>query len=115
MLLHKNVNETLLIQKWEERDFQGPQSEQSILDWWHLAKPANPISNKPNLSPEDLDCWSAPPLNFTKLNYDGASKGNPGPAGIRGAFRNLHGDVIRTFRDSIRWERNNMVEMEALM
>jgi hypothetical protein len=31
--------------------------------------------------------WEPPPQGFIKLNYDGASKGNPGQAGAGGLFR----------------------------
>ena len=32
--------------------------------------------------------WKPPQLGFIKLNYDGASQGNPRQAGAGGIFRN---------------------------
>ena len=41
--------------------------------------------------------WSPPPYRVSKFNVDGASRGNPGPAGITGVIRNSKGDVILMF------------------
>lgn len=39
-------------------------------------------------------CWIAPPMYWAKLNFDGASKGNPGHAGGGGIFRNNSGKLV---------------------
>jgi len=43
------------------------------------------------------ECYRNPPQGFTKLNFDGTAKGNPGEAGIRGIFRNDEGEIRRVF------------------
>ncbi|KAK3200229.1 hypothetical protein Dsin_023644 [Dipteronia sinensis] len=39
--------------------------------------------------------WRAPPLHWIKVNYDGLSKGNVGPAAYGAVFRSSEGDFIR--------------------
>ena len=41
--------------------------------------------------------WIPPPEGWFKLNVDGASKGNPGPAGAGGILRGQYGNWIRGF------------------
>ena len=48
-----------------------------------------------------------------KLNFDGAAKGNPRPAGIGGAIRNSEGNILGLFWGSIRDTTNNMAEIKA--
>ena len=48
------------------------------------------------------------------MNFDGASKGNPGPAGYGGIFRNSQGEIEAIFYGSIGWDTNNSAELEGL-
>ena len=48
------------------------------------------------------------------MNFDGASKGNPGPAGFGGIFRNSQGDALAIYYGSIGWDTNNSAELEGL-
>lgn len=41
--------------------------------------------------------WIKPAHRWKKLNSDGASKGNPGPAGMGGIIRDAEGSVIEGF------------------
>lgn len=43
------------------------------------------------------DRWQVLQNGFIKLNFYGASKGNPGQAGIGGIFRNSHGEACRVY------------------
>jgi len=49
-----------------------------------------------------------------ELNFDGASKGNPGKAGYGGIFRDRRGTPLLTFTGSIGWDTNNSTELEGL-
>lgn len=42
-----------------------------------------------------LSPWSPPPIGCLKLNFDGASKGNPKPAGFGYVLRNHSGKIVR--------------------
>jgi len=35
-----------------------------------------------------------PPIDFIKINFDGASKENPGPTGYGATLRNSNGDIL---------------------
>ncbi|KAL3514289.1 hypothetical protein ACH5RR_027006 [Cinchona calisaya] len=41
--------------------------------------------------------WSAPPVNYFKLNTDRVSRGNPGLAARGGAIRDLNGKLVAAF------------------
>eukprot|EP00253_Pinus_taeda_P022158 PITA_22158 len=61
-----------------------------------------------------LHRWQLPPEACLKLNFDGASRGNPGIAGIGGAIRNHKGDIIHIFCRSLGECTNNEAEFAAL-
>ena len=48
-----------------------------------------------------------PPIGFLKLNFDGASKGNPGQAVIGGIFRNSQASAVRIYLFPIGFATNN--------
>lgn len=58
--------------------------------------------------------WQPPPKHSLKLNFDGASKGNPGNAGFGGIFRDYKGSPILIFYGNIGWDTNNSAELEGL-
>ncbi|KAG9441971.1 hypothetical protein H6P81_017825 [Aristolochia fimbriata] len=41
--------------------------------------------------------WRPPPSGCIKLNFDGSSQGNPGPAGFGGVFRDHEGNILLTY------------------
>lgn len=49
-----------------------------------------------------------------QLNFDGASKGNPGNSGFGGIFRDHKGAPLLTFLGSKGWDTNNSAELEGL-
>ena len=70
-----------------------------------MAKPINEILIK----------WEPPSENWTKLNVDGASKGNPGLAGGGGVLRNHRGDWIKGFAANFGMCSSVKAEMLALL
>jgi hypothetical protein len=48
----------------------------------------------PGLPQSSPTSWLPPPKDFIKLNFDGASKGNPGPAGYGIVFRSPDGVLL---------------------
>ncbi|GLJ36653.1 hypothetical protein SUGI_0737390 [Cryptomeria japonica] len=55
------------------------------------------------------------PPGFAKLNYDGASRGNPGIFGAGVVIRNSDGNIIRAAYKKLPPDSNNVVEIEALL
>lgn len=49
-----------------------------------------------------------------QLNFDGASKGNPGKTGFCGSIRNYQGTPLITFVGSIGWNTNNATKLEGI-
>lgn len=41
--------------------------------------------------------WQPPPINWIKINTDGAARGSPGDASCGGVFRNFTGGIIGSF------------------
>ncbi|XP_059070638.1 uncharacterized protein LOC131860272 [Cryptomeria japonica] len=65
--------------------------------------------------PQKLWCrWKAPPRGWTKLNFDGASKGNLGESGIGAIIRDEHGNILHGLFGGIRVATNNEAEIRAL-
>ena len=59
--------------------------------------------------------WSAPPQGILKINTDGSSKGNPGPAGIGGVGRDSKGDIQFVFSIYKGLQTNNLMEAIAIL
>lgn len=49
-----------------------------------------------------------------QLNFDGASKGNPGKTGYGGVFRDHFGSPHLIYLGSKGWDTNNSAELEGL-
>ncbi|XP_059076603.1 uncharacterized protein LOC131875903 [Cryptomeria japonica] len=58
--------------------------------------------------------WKASPRDWTKLNFDGASKGNPGESGIGAIIRDEQGNILQGLFGGIGVATNNEVEICAL-
>ncbi|KAK1281666.1 hypothetical protein QJS10_CPB22g00001 [Acorus calamus] len=58
--------------------------------------------------------WLKPDPNWSKLNVDGAAKGNPGPSGAGGLFRDHHGMFLLGFSCPTKHNTNTFAEFFAL-
>ena len=58
--------------------------------------------------------FDKPQSGFVKLNYDGASKGNPGQAGAGGIFRDCIGTTLIIFPIDLVYTTNNEAELVAV-
>jgi len=58
--------------------------------------------------------WSPLPEGFIKLNFDGASKGNPGEAGFGVVFHNRKGNILLISVGSMGHTTNNMADLGVL-
>ncbi|GLJ49246.1 hypothetical protein SUGI_1040380 [Cryptomeria japonica] len=58
--------------------------------------------------------WQAPSIGWQKLNFDEASRGNPGQSGVGAIIRNEDGEVVHAISGPIGIETNNVAEITAL-
>jgi ribonuclease HI len=70
------------------------------------------IISRQNSSPTT---WTPPPIGFTKINFDGASKGNPGPAGYGAILRNSKGEILHLVAGFLGDNTNNVTELWSLL
>jgi ribonuclease HI len=59
--------------------------------------------------------WDAPPKDWFKLNFDGASKGNPGPIGYGAIIRNDKGEIIHILAGNMGQNTNNAMKIWSLL
>jgi len=66
------------------------------------------------LANQSCAVFRKPPEGFIKLNCDGAAKGNPGPAGFGGIFRNTEGATQWIYAEHGGTMSNNEAEFMAV-
>ena len=71
--------------------------------------------SKPIMRSDNPTHWDPPPENVFKLNFNGASKGNPGIAGFSGVIRNNDGDITHLFYGNSGFNSNNAAELDGLI
>ena len=76
------IQETILLGRWEEKDKELSGNEGKILANWGLKNLGTILLENPKwlLIIKSQYHWNPPPLDFLKLNFDGASNGNHGKA-----------------------------------
>ena len=67
------------------------------------------------MRPDNPTHWDPSPKNVFKLNFDGASKGNPGRASFGGAIRNSQGNITLIFYGNSGFNSNNAAELNGLI
>ena len=61
--------------------------------WLHLINPPLVYLKKDNVARKECK-WVSPPIGWKKLNFDGASRGNPGKVGLGCIIRSENEDWI---------------------
>jgi ribonuclease HI len=83
-------------------------------NWNYLINP--PHMNPTKNSEARKNCkWSPPPPGWYKLNFDGASRGNPGLSGIGCIINNEDGQWLLKRAKLINPTSNNLAELEAVL
>lgn len=99
--IKETIRETILAETWEEEEWNTTQEEKRILDRlnieFNMIYPRKEKVQKPKT--QSSGHFKHPGENFIKLNFDGASKGNPGPAGLGDIFRDNTGRTRWVFVD----------------
>ena len=65
--------------------------------------------------PSSPNFWTAPPPQVFKMNFDEASRGNPGPTGFGGLCCDHDGRILTIFWGGIGLDTNNSVELEGMI
>ena len=102
---------------WDTKYFELIGTERNILGDWGLFNGGVSIQydqNSPLFKPSP-DCWNPPPKGFLKLNFDGASKGNPGKVGYGFILRNNKGKMLGYGYGFLGIESGNAGEIEGLI
>jgi hypothetical protein len=86
-----------------------------ILEGWNLplnTQTQGKTKNRQAISPT---AWSPPPPGFLKLNFDGASRDNPGPAGFGAILRDHMGKITHLIAGFMGENTNNVAELSSLV
>ena len=59
--------------------------------------------------------WTPPPSGFLKINFDGASRGNPRPAGFGVVLRDHTSKIIHMMESFLGENKNNVEELTRLV
>eukprot|EP00253_Pinus_taeda_P031603 PITA_31603 len=110
------VKETILAEDWNEEEWKKNQEEGQILVnlnmKYEMVYPRKEMrQNKQAQSPEQ---FNYPKENFIKLNFDGASKGNPGNAAFGGIFRDSEQNIRWIYAEWGGEMTNNEAELWAV-
>ena len=61
------------------------------------------------------ESWKKPPIDTFKMKFNGAIKGNPGPAGYGRAIRDPQGRILSFYSGSLISCSNNLAKLEGLL
>lgn len=113
--IQDNLLKTIRISKWLE-DLKCDMQERPIFQQWNLCLTPAPTQLTSRLACASSPThWQRPPWGFLRLNFDGASKGNPDPKEFGVVFRNDQGLVLFIMVGSIRYDTNNATELWVLI
>ncbi|KAH9308772.1 hypothetical protein KI387_036683, partial [Taxus chinensis] len=98
----KVVKEIIIVVKYNIERFKPPKNklypeeEEHILAAWNIGTDSIKHKDNNNIDGSSIH-WIQPPTAWYKLNFDGASKGNPGDLGGGGVIRDHRGCFVATF------------------
>ena len=105
------------LKRWGPSNLQAGLEETGILRKWEITGIPKYIGKKgeANKTHLILEIWEPPSDSMYKLNFDRASKGNPDPAGYRGAIHNSKGQLVGLYWGYIGMNSNNVAELRGLL
>jgi ribonuclease HI len=109
------IKETIRSKHWQPKDKDCNREESLILQSWQLnLKDSVAIRAPKNRFPSPTT-WTPPPNGFIKINFDGASKGNPRPAGYGAVIRSSKGEILMLTAGYLGETTNNVAELTGLL
>jgi hypothetical protein len=114
--IHSNIKETINLHPWMDQDWICPTNELIILNAWKLHLSPSLSSPLPGSTSKIIPShWEAPQVGYHKINFDGASKGNPGPVGYGAAIHNNKGEILHLSAGNLGHNTNNAAEIWGLL
>jgi len=112
-----NVKETVRSRQWDEDACRFSAEEKRIAAGWEIVdSDLSGLRYRPKVcQPRSPGHWQLPLQNSFKINFDGASRGNPGMAGFGGVCRNDKGEIVKVFFGKLGFDSNNSTELEGLI
>eukprot|EP00253_Pinus_taeda_P011292 PITA_11292 len=110
------MRETILVEKWDVEDWKANHTEEMILNSLNLKYEMvyHKHGSRHSERVQNPDNFIYPRDNFIKLNFDGASKGNPSNAGFGGIFHNSQKQVRWIYAEWGGEMTNNEAELWAI-
>lgn len=109
------IKETINVMGIQQTEGNASPNEVRIIQILHLQTRTNSARKNQTLTGSIQDKWTLPPLNTFKLNFDKASRQNPGMAGYGTAVRDHTGAIHLTYHGNLGVNTNNAAELIALL
>jgi ribonuclease HI len=109
------IRETILSNSWLQDDIQCKPQERLILEGWNPHSRINTQGKTFRGHDSSPTVWTPPPYGFLKLNFDGASMGNLGPAGFGAVLRDNMGKITHMTAGFLGESTNNVAEITSLL
>jgi ribonuclease HI len=113
--IRAQISETVRSKSWSVTDWQCSPDEQVVLQNWQPSLGTLLLAKRPASHSTSLNIWTPPPEHYIKVNFDGASKGNPGPAGYGAVLRDSGGAILNLEAGYLGDTTNNVAELTGLM
>jgi ribonuclease HI len=110
-----HIKETIRSRSWKGSDKNCHNDELSILQNWQINLDDLSTAQTPRTHTPSPSSWTPPPTGFVKVNFDGASKGNLGPAGYGAAVRDPSGLILLMTAGYLGETTNNVVELTGIL
>jgi ribonuclease HI len=109
------IKETIRSKNWQPGDKECNREELCTLQSWQLKLNDSVAIRAPKNRIPSPTTWTLPPTGFIKINFDGASKGNPGPAGYGAVIRSSKGEILTLTAGYLGETTNNVAELTGLL
>jgi ribonuclease HI len=110
-----HIKETVRSKSWQESDRTCPKEELSILQNWQLNLIDLKMEQAPKTHIPSPSTWTPPSIGYVKVNFGGASKGNPRPAGYGAVIRDSTRKLLMMIAGHMGETTNNVAELTGLI